>query len=290
MQKIERYLEQVEKQLYTEDVADEIIDELRDHIDCLKEDYIASGLSEERAITKALYQMGDPTEVGYSFTDYETMKRRNRLLLLFKVTGIVSIVMTFLVLIATNEVNWSDEGQSMLPLLLNVTNVWLALLGGSFYLGHRVKLLELDQTPYLILWPVPRRFKWEYWSIGFFFAPIVLLMIFIYFLESGISSQSFLSLWPLVTLTYALMAWFHAERFRMPKFMVVTDGMVIKGRLLSWTAMTRVDWSKDFMDKHQNHYKLIITSMNKMGAPMKKELMVHKRQYNLMRSLLKERV
>ena len=74
--RIKSFLERVEKQIYTEDESDLIKNELEDHIQCLVEDYEDAGLEKNHAVSKALLQMGDPREIGYSFADYDGMKKR----------------------------------------------------------------------------------------------------------------------------------------------------------------------------------------------------------------------
>ncbi len=56
--RVNGFLERVERQLYTEASANDIKDELTDHIESLVEDYEESGIDGDLAVSKALLQMG----------------------------------------------------------------------------------------------------------------------------------------------------------------------------------------------------------------------------------------
>ena len=293
-EKIEGFLNRVERQIYTEDSANEIKEELLDHIECLITDYEEAGAQEEEAISKALLQMGDPKEIGYAFTDYEAMKKRKYLLSFFKVSSILMLLMTCLPMIITSKGDWSFSFKlnESLSLVTNGFNIWLAISTGSLLLGHSTKLLDLDSTPFAIVWPVKERFKWEYLMIAFFFLPLFLVFFFVYFYEEGFSTLTVLAMWPMLTLAYSIWAFQFKEKFRVPKVMVVNEGFVIKGRFISWTGIASYSWSKDFWAKDQSHYKLQLNTFQKNNGQsgFKRNISVNKRQYAYINEFLKARI
>lgn len=291
-QRVDNFLEHVQQQILTENQADLITEELEDHIDCLVEDYLESGLEETEAVSKALLQMGDPQEIGYSFTDYDAMKKRKYAMFAFKMSGIVALVATFLIGLFSQPLSWDNEIVSLFPMLANLFNVWLVLTGSSMLIGKSMRFIELDTTPFIIIWPVKARFKWEYWSLALFCLPMVLIFVFLYFYESGVNSMSIMAMWPILTLSYSVWAMVHSEKYRVPKYLVVSEGFVIKGRFVSWTSIASYQWSKDFLAKNQEHYKLTLNSHIKteQQRPLKKVIHIHKRQHNYLHALLKERI
>lgn len=291
--RIHSFLTHVEQQIFTEHSADLIKEELLDHIECLIEDYKEGGSSEDEAISKALLQMGDPREIGYSFTDYDTMKKRKYTMIGFKISSLLVLVMTLLIGIFNSAGQMAiDDITSIMPMMANILNLWIIITTGSLIMGHSMKFIDLDSTPYLILWPVKERFKWEYWSIALFFLPIVMIFFFIYFYEEGISTLTITALWPMLTIGYSVWAIFFSEKFRIPKCMVVNEGFIIKGRFISWTAISSYTWTKDFLAKNQEHYKLTLKSFQITAnqQPLKRVISIHKRQQAHLQAFLRERV
>jgi len=291
--RIQSFLTHVEQQIFTEHSADLIKEELLDHIECLIEDYKESDLSEDEAISKALLQMGDPREIGYSFTDYDAMKKRKYTMIGFKISSLLAIVMTLLIGIFSSSGQMVIEDvTSMIPMMANFLNVWIIITTGSMIMGYSMKFIDLDTTPYLILWPVKERFKWEYWAIALFFLPIVVIFFFIYFYEEGISTFTITALWPMLTISYSIWALVFSEKFRIPKCIVVNEGFIIKGRFISWTSISSYTWSKDFLAKNQEHYKLTLKSFQTTNnqQPLKRVIGIHKRQQAHLQAFLRERV
>lgn len=291
--KVEQFLIKVENQIHTENNACDIKDELLDHIESLKADYIESGLSEEEATSKALRQMGDPNEIGYAFTDYEGMKKRQLIIRFFKLSGIVMLLISFLpaiIQVQDGKVLFSfSEYASMLPSLMNLVFIFYT---GSLLVGYSMKFLEIDTRPFAIIWPVKERFKWEYILLLVFFLPIVVVMFLIYFFEEGISGHTILALWPILTISYSVFAYFYKERFRIPKVVLVEEGFILKGRFLSWTSIGSYNWTKDFLAKDKSHYKLVLNMFQNNGSQMgyRKTISVHKRQYAYIHQFIKEKI
>lgn len=291
--KIERFLERVEKQIYTENAAKDIKMELIDHIECLTEDYADSGLELEEAISKALLQMGDPDEIGYAFTDYDGMKKRKYWINFFKISSLLMIAITFLpsfLSINYNGIHFNfSETASMLPNLFNISFLFYS---GSLLMGHSMKFLDLDTTPFAILWPVKERVKWEYIVIFFFFFPVIAIMVYIYFYEEGLNYDTVIAMWPILTLSYGIWAMFYKEKFRIPKVVLVNEGFIIKGRFISWAGIYSYNWTKDFLAKDQRNYKLIINLFQSSNGSsgLRKTISVNERQYGYVNEFLKEKL
>jgi uncharacterized membrane protein YobD (UPF0266 family) len=292
-EKVKDFLTRVERQVYTENSAIDIRSELLDHIESLTEDYHESGLNEDISISKALLQMGDPQEIGYGFTDYEGMKKRRNIILFFKYSSIFLLLITFVPFFIKIDGSSGDIlKKENLRILPNFFNLFLIFYSASLMLGHSMKYLEIDTTPFAIVWPVKERFKWEYFLSAIFFLPIVIVFIIIYFYEEGLTGHAFFSMWPLVTLSYSIFAIFYKEKFRIPKVVLLNEGFIIKGRFVSFTRIATYTWTKDFLSKDQCHYKLILDLFQPQNGQkgLRKTISVHKRQQSYMREFLKEKL
>ena len=291
--KVEDFLNRVERQVYTESSAQDIRNELLDHISALSEDYENSGLSQEAAVSKALLQMGDPQEIGYGFTDYEAMKKRKHLILFFKYSSLLMLVITLIpIFIEIDPSSGNIFKSDNLTILPNFISLFLIFYSTTLVLGHSVKYLDIDTTPFAIVWPVKERFKWEYILCAIFFLPMVLIFILVYLYEEGLNGHALLAMWPILTLSYSIFAFFYKEKFRIPKVVLVHEGFVVKGRFLSFTRIASYTWTKDFLSKDQCHYKLILDLFHPQSGQkgLKKTISVHERQHAYMRAYLKERL
>lgn len=296
--RIINFLEHVEKMLYVEEQSESIKDELLDHIYCLVEDYKEAGCSKDKAIKKALHAMGDPTEIGYSFADFSLMKKRRMTLIILKASS--GLMLMFLlglaiyVSIKQDGISAGSDGSmiSMLPTIMNMGNALLFGTGSTLALSHSTRLIDLDVTPKLILWSSKRRLPWEYIAFSLFFLPIVIIFFVLYFYEEGLSGNSLFAMWPLLGITYSAWAFFYSEKFRIPKYIVVDDGFIIKGRFISWTAISDYKWSNDYMSVNYEDYRLTLVSItnNNTNMPVKKNLLVNKRQKKYLDKIIYERV
>lgn len=300
------FIQKVLDQVYTEDEGRVIKDELLDHLYSLTEDYMAAGHYKEASIRKALLQMGDPAEIGYSFTDYEGMKRRKFLRIGLKVLASVLIIATLgSVMIFSGA---STEPKIEDP--LSFGDLWTMLFyclyfpimiysnfqtqGLSGINGIPVHQLKISQDPLLVLWAYKKRFPWEYFFISIFFLPIILVFMVIFAYEG---SNLFLMIGFIATIAFSIWLFIHSEKYRIPKYLILEDGIVIKNRFISWTAIDRISWSRDYMSSNEKHYKLIIEHVHKLSnnnkvTPMtiKKSIDVNANQYHQVISILRERV
>jgi nitrogen fixation protein FixH len=62
----EKFIRRITDQIHDRERADEIKDEMRDHLETAVADYTQMGLSQEEAGEKARKQMGDPAALGYA--------------------------------------------------------------------------------------------------------------------------------------------------------------------------------------------------------------------------------
>lgn len=86
---IEHYIDQVCEVIKYKGVHAEIADELRNHIEEMKEGFIMDGIPENEAISKAIHQMGDPHILGKQFR--QTYKPRTEWSLLGFVITFIGI-------------------------------------------------------------------------------------------------------------------------------------------------------------------------------------------------------
>jgi hypothetical protein len=66
VKKQEKFIRRITDQIHDGERANEIEDEMRDHLETAVADYIRMGLSQEEAGEKARKQMGDPAALGYA--------------------------------------------------------------------------------------------------------------------------------------------------------------------------------------------------------------------------------
>ncbi|MBF4692581.1 permease prefix domain 1-containing protein [Fusibacter ferrireducens] len=300
------FIQKVLDQVYTEDEGKVIKDELLDHLFSLTEDYMAAGHYKEASIRKALLQMGDPTEIGYSFTDYEGMKRRKFLRIGLKVLASILILATLGAVMFFSGASTEprvDEPRSLGDLWSLLFNcLYFPMLfyfnfqsqGLSGMNGIPVHQLKISQDPLLVLWAYKKRFPWEYFFISIFFLPIVLVFMVIFAYEGN---NIFFIIGFIAIIAFSIWLFIHSEKYRIPKYLILEDGIVIKNRFFSWTAIDRVSWSRDYMASNEKHYKLIIEHIHKLSnnnkaTPMtiKKSIDVNANQYHQVISILRERV
>ena len=313
---VSEFIQTVLDQIYTEDEGTTIKAELQDHILSLAEDYVAAGHSMDVAIRKALYQMGDPAEIGYSFTDYEGMKRRRRLLIGLKILAFAIMigVTVFVIWVSSSstpepdtvanynshndghiERIWSFYYMIYFPMILLINFKSQAQNGIG---GIPVKKLKLSHEPLLVLWSYKKRFPVEYLILSVFFVPIIMIFAVI-FISEGSSPFSFFGVFLAFILSFWLLM--HSEKYRIPKYMIMEEGIIIKNSLVSWTTIDRIYWTKDYLSTDKDHYKLTIEHIYRApnqtkgkyrnsNMTVKQNIEVNANQYLQVNSLIKERI
>lgn len=357
---VQRFLDRVMVQIYTEEEAEDIKVELLDHIYSLAQDYQEAGYGTDAAVHKALLQMGDPSEIGYSFTDYDAIKIRHwkRLGLKGLSIAIMVIVFIWVIMIGVNttatesqlkeeSVSQSltqEEDQGSLAidtsqrvnqtevsgaLLQSIVKVFIALyeaLKSNLFLvvyflyfpllfnatynqrrlqGIPLSKLDVNEDPLMILWDYKRTFPWEYLILTVIFTPLVITFFFI---AATDGANILIGIGIVAILIFALWLFVTSEKFRIPKYVVLEDGLLVKSRLLTWTSIDKVSWISDHRSKDRSHYMLVLefqtsvqnnrsrhnqknnfwTSHN--AITFKKQIRVNANQVTQLRKILKERV
>ncbi len=89
----EKFIRRITDQIHDRERANEIKDEMRDHLETAVADYRQMGLSLEEAGEKARKQMGDPATLGYAL-EHNAPKRLTKwhalIILLFALQGIIA--------------------------------------------------------------------------------------------------------------------------------------------------------------------------------------------------------
>ncbi len=307
-QGVSLFIQKVLDQVYTEEDGREIRDELTDHIFSLASDYIEAGHSEDTAIKKALLQMGDPSEIGYSFTDYDGMKRRQYLRVGLKWLACLLILLTMVITIELSggfaslfsDSSSSSSDTSPWFLLYQLVSLpfylCLSITQGRFHLnGMPLGRLKISKEPILILWACKKRLPWEYIAVGVFFLPMFLMFLFLmaYEGDNPLYVIAFLAV-----ISFSIWLIFYSEKYRIPKYLVLEEGIVIKNRLISWAAIDRISWTKDYMSSNRSHHKLIIEHLCRVpdqrrmnsGLSVKRVIDVNHNQYFQLKAIIGERV
>ncbi|WP_304943504.1 permease prefix domain 1-containing protein [Vallitalea guaymasensis] len=281
--RIALFLDKVGNQINTEEEALKIKDELIDHIDCLTEELIDMGYSNDEAISKALMQMGDPNEIGYSFTNRDVVRKRNQLIRMLRMLSIGLLIIGCVILFVFTE--YSTESFGSVIYFFNILNI----IGFSSLTSHTNSkyLMNSEDIPILIIWPVKKHIYVEYIIIGIIFSPI--LILFGTGLVLGAIEDN--TLWKLILLiiifTSAIISTFLINKLRIPKYIVTNEGLIVLGKFISWTAINNVRWLNSYY-KNENTYMLQI--LDNRGFPITRKIKVSNNQYEMVSSIISERV
>ncbi|WP_273321088.1 permease prefix domain 1-containing protein [Vallitalea guaymasensis] len=281
--RIALFLDKVGNQINTEEEALKIKDELIDHIDCLTEELIDMGYSNDEAISKALMQMGDPNEIGYSFTNRDVVRKRNQLIRMLRMLSIGLLIIGCVILFVFTE--YSTESLGSVIYFFNILNI----VGFSSLTSHTNSkyLMNSEDIPILIIWPVKKHIYVEYIIIGIIFSPI--LILFGTGLVLGAIEDN--TLWKLILLiiifTSAIISTFLINKLRIPKYIVTNEGLIVLGKFISWTAINNVRWLNSYY-KNENTYMLQI--LDNRGFPITRKIKVSNNQYEMVSSIISERV
>ncbi|GMQ64495.1 permease prefix domain 1-containing protein [Vallitalea maricola] len=281
--RIKVFLDKVGNQINTEEEALKIKDELIDHIDCLTEEFVDMGYSNHEAISKALMHMGDPNEIGYSFTNRDIVRKRNQLIRMLRTLSIGLLIIGCVILFVFTE--YSTESLGSVIYFVNILNI----VGFSSLTSHTNSkyLMNSQDIPILIIWPVKKHIYLEYIIIGIIFSPI--LILFGTGLVLGAIEDN--ALWKLVLLviifTSAIISTFLINKLRIPKYIVTNEGLIVLGKFISWTAINNVRWLNSYY-KNENTYMLQI--LDNRGFPITRKIKVSNNQYEMVSRIISERV
>lgn len=89
----DEFLETVAEQIRCKRAREPVCEELLDHIECQTADYEQAGLSKEKALEKAVLEMGDPVEIGVAMDRVHRPKTSISMLVLAGAIGVFSILL-----------------------------------------------------------------------------------------------------------------------------------------------------------------------------------------------------
>lgn len=285
--RINDFLDRIEEQIYTQHEAEAIRLEMTDHILSIKEDYFDAGYSEDESIQKSLLQMGDPKQIGYSFTDESYIKKRRLLFLGTRIAAALILIVTFLAMSGFSlSFLQATESHAFILYLLTITFMII-----TFINGHRLNYLDISSMPLLILWPTKRRFYWEIVFLVAFFVPLLGLMMFIHFYETSFDFTAIVSLWPIIPLILSILMFIQSSKLRFPKHLVLEDGIVINNRLHTWASIESYTWSKEFMSKKADYYKLTLKQFQAgTEVSFNREIHINQHQHVHLQRILKDKL
>lgn len=291
--RIEQFMTTLKHQLVTSEEADKVVEELNDHIQCLIEDYEEGGMPHDGAVEKSLQQMGDPLYVGYAFNNPDIIRQRHRLLIGFKIIGFLVFCFGFLALYLIDKSEAIIALSGLLPLIIYFAFLTHLLQTQSLgFIGQRSKYIDIDTQPLMILWPAKNKlsrdtiFIWSF--IILIFSPIAIFFLFALIAGGFEETGSFVFAFFLPTVpACSILCFIISERFRLPKAVLLSDGLLIKGYLIPWIGIYKVRWHMDYMNQ-SGHAKLELLNMK--GYPLAPKVKVHKDQLSFVRSILNEQV
>lgn len=139
---IENYLKDVCSYIKNKDVHEEISDEIREHICEIVNKYIADGLSEDKAINKAIERLGSSYECGIKLNEVHRAKPDMTTIILAMALAIIGIVTMY-----------SMEKNSSFVNILSINNTIGLIIGGIigaiiYFFDYR----KLKKYSYHIYW------------------------------------------------------------------------------------------------------------------------------------------
>ncbi len=286
--KIQQFLDKVGNLIHTECEAEAIKLEMMAHIQTAKEEYLGASFTEEEAVLKALKDMGDPTEIGYAFTDYEAVKRRHLLHQGLKWGG-VAMLCAFMaaILYSDFQMQTQDGIQLIWTMVYLVLNVYVIKFSMGMRADRTAKTLDIDVKPLFIVWPVKKPLPFEYKMLGLIFSPILLTFLLLFIYEATLEGYLLIGLLRFFIFAMGIFMFFYSEVYRIPKVVIVDEGMIIKGKFLSWTAVNtfRMRFIKS---SKGNYYKLELVGSNRVQVAS--GIHISEKQKPFVAQLISERV
>lgn len=308
-QKINDFLDLIGRQIYTESEARAVTLELRDHIETLSEDYIENGYERDKAVERSLRQMGNPSEIGQAFNDPQLAQSRQHAMIGLKCLSACCVVFCVLWIGRLAGISWkggfhflmthpvgvtdvlSNDGSVLID-LFNVVNILFATQYVQNRSSLKGKWLGLELVPLLIVWPVRKKIdKVIIFSSLIFLGPFFSLF-FLPSFDNGFNAVSFVNtfifllLGAMVPFTYL-----YSEKYRMPKAVVLAEGLLIRDQFVSWTAMDKIKWRKNHhRHSDQNSVYYIVSFENSKHKKICHSIEVSETQKNVLKSLLRGRV
>lgn len=91
----------------------------------------------------------------------------------------------------------------------------------------------------------------------------------------------------IIIFTSAIISTFLINKLRIPKYIVTNEGLIVLGKFISWTAINNVRWLNSYY-KNENTYMLQI--LDNRGFPITRKIKVSNNQYEMVSSIISERV
>ena len=308
------YFKVLSHQLYTETEFERIEVEMLDHLECLVEDYQGYAKSYDEAVQKALLAMGNPKDIGLGFNNPQAIAKYTRQRHVYSALSAGALILAMTAFIGFNPVNVVVPLIELLRTPIGFLEI-LKLFSTSdglgdlmfnffiyFYIGTAVSMyhkrqyrnsqsLQMNLTPVMVLWQVKTIFRWEYVLLGVLLMPMPLTLfgsalametdwqsITRVALQGGIGIMAFI---------ISLILFRTADQYRVPKYVVLQEGFLIKDRFVTWTAIDKVRWRQDYSGDVK-YYKLhLMTQDNLDIAPA---ILVPVKQRKYLEILLKEKL
>lgn len=285
-EKVELFLDELANQIHTEHEAKDIKDELYDHIENSIDEYVDMDYGIETAISKSLLSMGDPKEIGYSFTNYDLMKKRKMLMYFFKIFGMM-LFMSIVLFIDYREfiINGDQTGVSMM--ILSISVIYFSLTMPLKMFARPLRSLDINKTPLFIIWPVKKKLDLEYKFLMLIFSPIPILMTAITFYESAAENRLIYTSAILGLFILSIFMFLHSEKYRIPKYMIIEDGVIIKNKFTSWTAIEGCQW-RSIKEKDKILHTLTFTNKKRLSVTSK--IVISDRQKAFLSKILSEKI
>lgn len=305
-QKINDFLDLIGRQIYTESEARAVTLELRDHIETLSEDYIENGYERDKAVERSLRQMGNPSEIGQAFNDPKLARSRQHAMIGLKCLSACCVVFCVLWIGKLSGLSWDNGIYLLMTHPIGLTDIFKSGDLDLFYLYYiflvtqyvqnrsllKSKWLGLELVPLLIVWPVRKKLdKVILFSGVILFGPMFSL-IFLPSFDNGFHVMSFMNTMVLLLLAAMVpLSYYYSEKYRMPKAVILEEGILVRDQFVSWTAIDKIKWRKNHHRRSgQNsvYYKLIFE--NSKYRSICPSIEVSQAQKNVLESLLRGRI
>ncbi len=139
----EKFIRRITDQIHDRERANEIKDEMRDHLETAVADYTQMGLSQEEAGEKARKQMGDPAALGYAL-EHNAPKHWTKwhalIVLLLVLQGVIAIRLVLN--------SWANGVFDWLDLLIVGAMV---IIAGVMVLNNLKKLTQQGGQPIMVI-------------------------------------------------------------------------------------------------------------------------------------------
>lgn len=294
---IDEYLETLSHQIYTEKNANLVSTELRDHIESLRSLYLELGYTESEAVQRALDQMGSPREIGMAFNQPDIAFKQMFKLHLYKGMSFLILFCWLSFLIYSNlgsgqlgnplsGLQWPSlnnllKSGSSFSSLYNM--IYMLMLGGFMnqrFAGKK-SWLDFELRPLMILWPVTKKRKLDlvWTTVAIMYGGPALALFFLPAYAEGLDGNLLVAeITFLISIIGSWILYRLGEKQRLPKAVVAEEGLIIKDKFISWTAIDQVSWSKHYANDSE-YYSFQLRSHKNLPLTSSVEVSVSQRTF-----------